>query len=269
LESLCSQGIPKIGFSGVCRMPFRCSIDSQSNVGAVLCALFGTAAIIISIALALKSNQLVKNGVSATGRVVDVRERLEPVSTPRSSAGSETVYKKRYNSTIEFTTSGGAIVRFQQGNREELGKIMEILYDPAHPENARTKSFWWLWGPSTVLGLAGLVFAAIGFGGGYLVRRRRKEINWLLQYGTRLQARIIGINEESNHYRNTRGRSHTYRYWQIVAQYRDPGSGRSLSFTSDKLNRPPPDASVGRTVEVYVDPDDPSVHYLDVSSVRS
>jgi hypothetical protein len=77
-------------------------------------------------------------------------------------------YVTRSGNPVEFTGSvGSSPAAF------DVGEPVAVLYDPAEPEGARIDSFFQLWFAALILGGIGLVFAAIGGGGGLVAWRAR------------------------------------------------------------------------------------------------
>jgi hypothetical protein len=77
-------------------------------------------------------------------------------------------YVTRSGNSVEFTGSvGSSPAAF------DVGEPVVVLYDPAQPEEGRIDSFFQLWFAALILGVIGLVFAAIGGGGALVALRTR------------------------------------------------------------------------------------------------
>jgi len=114
--------------------------------------------------LALDTRSDIARADKADGSVIDLIGE-------RDSDG-DTIYYPR----VRYVTLSGTPVEFTGSVGSSppafaVGEPVSVLYDPAEPEQARIDSFFQLWFAALILGVIGLVFAAIG-GGGTLVALR-------------------------------------------------------------------------------------------------
>lgn len=101
------------------------------------------------------------NAEQARGTVVEVAAR-----SGTDSSGNPTIY---FYPVVEFTAADGRAVRYQSSvgssrPSQQVGQAVEIVYNPANPQDARVNSFTevWLW-PVVLLGM-GAVFVLAGVG---------------------------------------------------------------------------------------------------------
>lgn len=121
--------------------------------------LFGTiglAALVSGTRWGLESYPLYRDSVPTQGTVVDQYQK-------KNDKTSEVLYFP----VIEFTTSGMEKVCFRGSAGSfsspgyELGTVVDVLYDPRNPANARMGSIKQLWmGPLTAAGI-GLVLSLL------------------------------------------------------------------------------------------------------------
>ena len=108
---------------------------------------------------------------TAEGRVVDV---VKVVRRERRGSGSRSssVDRTYYHPVVQFTTARGQVVRFQSDDGDtkpayEVEDLVQVLYDPANPQDARLDTLWSRWGqPVLLLGLGSFGLAVC-----WLVRR--------------------------------------------------------------------------------------------------
>ncbi|HEY2016491.1 MAG TPA: DUF3592 domain-containing protein [Bryobacteraceae bacterium] len=157
-----------------------------------------------------------------------------------------------------------ARVRFQAGDGRELifvsaygtsppafptGGHVEVLYDPEDPANARINTFAALWiFPVIFLGM-GLLFVLCGSAPLAWQRHVDRRDEWLRSNGRRIQAAFDRVEVNPGR-RSRRGSG-----WRIVCHWDDPVSKQTRVFRSHNLWQDPTRRIKGKTVEVFVDPD--------------
>ena len=129
----------------------------------VLFVLIGLAVLIGGVVTAIKQTRKVARGVTATGTVVDLVQRV-------FNPGSAGVYCP----VVQFTTALGQPVRFESGfgtmpASHRVGQSIAVRYDPADPQKAEVDSATSRWlVPGCMIGMGimflamGVVFVAIG-----------------------------------------------------------------------------------------------------------
>jgi hypothetical protein len=100
----------------------------------------------------------------------------------RAEVATGTVIADRGTPVIRFRTAEGAEWTFRGGVTSDppafdAGEQVEILYDPAHPADARLRTFAQLWFDAAILSGLGAIFALIGGGilGARMLRARSRE----------------------------------------------------------------------------------------------
>ena len=129
----------------------------------ILFVLIGLAVLIGGVVTAIKQTRKVARGVTATGTVVDLVQRV-------FNPGSAGVYCP----VVQFTTALGQSVRLESGfgtmpASHRVGQSIAVRYDPADPQKAEVDSVTSRWlAPGCMIGMGimffamGVVFLAIG-----------------------------------------------------------------------------------------------------------
>lgn len=200
--------------------------------------------------------------VRTTAVVVDFETR-------RSSGSKSTT--TTYAPMFEFSDREGtkrrvASATSSSGQEHRIGQRVEVLYLPSAPEQARLDTWAERWLAVTILGSIGGVFSLVGLGLLAIGLRFSKEQrpatggesagDWPTEPRT-VQARVVSVE---------RGEARVGRRpWFVVAQWRDPATGRVHVFESEEIDFDPSEHVLGRTVEVHVDSDDPDDYSIDLS----
>jgi len=182
----------------------------------------------------------------------------------RSSSGSGSGSSYSYYPIVRFRTAGGEEIQFRGrvGSNPpsyRRGERIGVLYDPQTPELAEIDGFFSLWGGVLILGLIGLVFAAVGIGHWvWHVAKLRLEA-WLARNGQRVNAEVVDVRLGGMRRRGRQSR------WRIVAQWMDPLTRKVHVFKSRTLGFDPEPYLKGETVPVLIDPKNPRRYALDLS----
>ena len=136
------------------------------------------------------------------------------------------------------------------------GERVTVRYQTANPENARIDSFTENWLISLILGLMGAVFTAVGVAVGAYAWRQKKNLQWLKDFGTRVQAKFTGVVVDYK----VNGRSP----WRLTAQWQDPSSGVVCTFKSDAIWFDPTEYVKRDTLDVLYNPEKPTMHTIEV-----
>jgi hypothetical protein len=259
------------------------------NVFRIVRVVFGVVGIgllVASVVAVGHTRSFLADAVSAPGVV----EGLVPrTSTDRDNRTSTT-----YAPQVRFTTAAGESVTFVSGSSSsppayQVGDTVEVLYVAADPRRARVHDWFSLWGLPTILGGLGAVFAAIGGSlavaalrgrrigprpvAGMAVRTPRRAAPdeepdeepdaeadaELRRHGVRVHADVQHVRPTGAVADNGSG------VYRIVAQWLDPDRHEVRVFTSHDIPYDPTPYLAGRTVDVYIAPDDPSRHLVDIS----
>jgi hypothetical protein len=187
--------------------------------------------------------------ISAPGTVVD----LEPTSGSRGG----TTYKP----VFEFTDRDDHLHRVTGSVASsppsfKRGEAVRVLYQPENPDQAHLDSFMDTWFLPLIFGTLGTVFTSIA--GGCLIYglRRRTRRTSLIASGTRIQARVDGVEHDRN--TSVNGRNP----WRIVAQWQHPVDQKVYVFRSDSIWFDPT-PYLHQSVDVLVDIDHPHRYVMD------
>ena len=122
----------------------------------ILFVLIGLAVLIGGVVTAIRQTRNEARGVTATGTVVDLVQRV-------LNPGSAGVYCP----VVQFTTALGQPVRFESGfgtmpASHRVGQSIAVRYDPADPQKAEVDSATSRWlVPGCMIGM-GIMFLAMG-----------------------------------------------------------------------------------------------------------
>jgi hypothetical protein len=87
---------------------------------------------------------------------------------------------------------------------------------------------------------------------------RKQQFQWLKQHGQRVTAQITSVKENTHVRMNYRSPMVIYATWQ------DPGTSKTYTFHSTNLLFDPRPRLSGPTIDVILDPRDPSKYYMDL-----
>jgi hypothetical protein len=215
-----------------------------------LFAVLGAVLIVIAVWVQAGEQRFIRSAERTTGTVTDlVRD---------SDSDGSTVYYP----VIAFRTSAGADVTFRSNTGSNppsyrVGESVEVLYDPADPQRARTSGYFALHIGSFVLTVLGAVWGLIGGIWWWLQRRAAKLAEELRSTGRRITAKVLEIELR----RNIRvGNRHP---WRIVAEWQESPSSDPVVFRSANIWEDPT-PHVGETVEVLVDRYDTKRYLVDL-----
>ncbi|SEA43109.1 DUF3592 domain-containing protein [Microbulbifer marinus] len=195
-----------------------------------------------------------------TRAMLDSADRVQgEVIDMARSPGSTT-----YAPHVRFTARSGAEYEFTSStssNPPEFssGDIVEVLYDPASPEDAIINSFMQLWFGALLLGGMGTIFFSIGL---FLVTanlRARRRISRLQATGKPVLADYQCV--ELNTSLVVNGRSP----YRLVAQWQNPRTRKIHIFKSENLWFNPEKYVDRQQVSVLVDPKKLARYYMDIS----
>ena len=119
---------------------------------------------LIGAFLSYKSSKaLTTNGIETQGLVVDIIKRVNE-STDTNGGYTRSV---TYAPKIEFQDIQGHKHQFVSSLstsriKWEKGDSLPVIYDPEHPDKAKLKSFWALYGLAVILAFMGGIFTLFG-----------------------------------------------------------------------------------------------------------
>lgn len=147
-----------IGFSRAMR---AVSVKLQTTKNRRVGPLFaggGALFLLIAIGTAAYTVYFVHTALRAGGSVVEMQQ-----TTDKDSGDV------LYAPTFQFRDSAGvshtvASTVYQSPPAFHVGDTVSVIYLANHPDSARINAYWDVWGFTTVFGILGVVFSAIGLG---------------------------------------------------------------------------------------------------------
>ncbi len=202
--------------------------------------------------LAKDSTNLVQHGIRSQGTVI---EMVRVIGRKGST----------YKPVVRFTTPEGenvTVQSFSSSNppRYEPGDGVTIIYPPGHPEKANIDSFLDLWMPTILVSLIGVGFFIIAIVTTIRFIKKRQLQDWLKQHGRRIITEYTGVDI------NRRIRVNGHNPFQIRSRWKDPATNTEYTFESEDFWDNPTDALQNtKTIEVLIDPVDPTRYSMDTS----
>jgi hypothetical protein len=210
----------------------------------------GLTALIGGLAWGAKRIFLYKNGVAATGVVVETYQSSSTDSDGHSSVS--------YYPVVEFRTSDGRTCRFKGSTGSsspdfEDGAVVKLRYNPSDPNEAQLTNFSQFWLGPVAITAAGLIalFLGIGsfimlgegdngFAGIKALMQRQMLAN--MKDAVRIEGHIKYVKQKAP------GK------YVFVCSAQRPGSGFEDEFESDVFDFNPGNEFAGRSVTVCLDP---------------
>jgi len=227
-------------------------------------------------------------GRMTEGRVVD--QHKEYVTLTHSSRNrDDTLFSDtkssswvRYSPIVDFHTEDGKPVRFQgrvSAPSKPLiatGATVRVYYDPGNPANACIGTFSELWLRPLVMALAGLVFLVSGVLG-FVASGRVLSAALAEARSPETLERLVqdDLRESYNfkvHIQGTIDRvqalgGHGPPLYEFICKGVRPGATTAEEFRSVSIPFKPGSDFVGRTVDIYLDPEEPGRYYLPMGSL--
>ena len=219
----------------------------------VLFAVIGLGLLAGAIAVTLNTHAFIATAKHAPGTVTELVPKRD------KDDGSTT-----YTPVVMFEADSGASVSFSSSFSSNppsyaVGEKVDVLYAPGDPNQARINGFGSLWFGSLILGGLGAVFSAIGFGILIASRLGKRRRDWLMAYGTEIQADFQSVE------RNTSLKVNGKNPWRIVAQWQNPEDGRVHVFNSENLWFDPTTFVKTKQLKVLLDPKNSKRYHVDIS----
>ncbi|WP_428265295.1 DUF3592 domain-containing protein [Haliangium sp.] len=216
-------------------------------------AVVGAGLLLLGGLLVRDSYLFTSSATKVNGTVVEIESRYD--------SDDDLVYRP----VVEYPEPAGGSSRFTEPmwsglKRYRVGERVEVAYSA--DGEARIVSFFSLYGAGLIFAAIGAVFAAVGGGMEWRRRRRQAQIRRLLQRGTRVMATVVELTRDQ---RISVNDVHPY-ILQVEAEDADTGARRR--FTSDRFWELPKHLpQPGDEVKVVFDPDDPEVHWVDLTAI--
>jgi hypothetical protein len=193
----------------------------------------------------------VDRAIAVPGTVIDLESSRSSDST---SYFPVVKYKTRSGQERTFRSSSGS-----NPPGFAVGETVEVLYDEAHPSDAKIRSFFSLWGGPAIVAGMGTVFLLIGGGIVYVRRRLAAQAEHLRRRGTPVETEFQSVEQNKSFQVNGRYP------WRIVTQWKNPATGEIHLFHSENLWFDPTAHVTSKQVIVYMDSRNPKRYYIDVS----
>lgn len=143
----------------------------------------------------------------------------------------------------------------------KVGENLNIIYDPNNPEKAKIDSFFNLWLGEILFSAIGLIFFIIGIFVLVSAIKRKRDVEWLMQNGTKIMAKVSSVSQSLT--RSRRGSS--YLKYYINAQWLNPADNTMHIFESDFLDFDPSLFVINKDIEVIIDQNNPKRYFIDLS----
>ncbi len=217
----------------------------------------GVLMIVGAIAIGVARMRFEAEALRADGEIIGLRE-----STSRDSDGN---ISTTYCPQFRFTDVRGRVFDVEASGCSKpagyaIGERVPVLYRAAAPQRASLDGFTERWLASVVVGGIGLVFLIIGLAFVLPMLAARRRARELSASGRPVTARVVEVARFNGLKIN--GRSP----WRIHAQWQDTATGMVHVVHSDNL-RYDPTPYVGETIRVMIDPQRPSRHWVDTSTL--
>lgn len=227
-------------------------------VGAIFAGV-GAVLLIAAVVLLYRDSAFAHRAARAEGMVIDLARQVS--RDDRQSRPSIT-----YTAVIEFIDKTERRHEFAERisanpPRFSVGQHVQVLYDPMHPANAAVDDFWGRKGVAAIIGGVALIITTLGIVLLVIDWRQRRRRKRLLGQGRPIEADFLHIFRDE---RTSRNGDHPYR---VVAQARDPATGRLRRFESDALWVDPSKALEGQTIRILIDPVDTRSYYMDIAPI--
>lgn len=159
---------------------------------------------------------------------------------------------------IRYETEAGAFsgpLGFYSSSMRE-GDTVPIYYDPQNPGRMYATSIGTL---NAVFITVSILLLVLGSGLVLHSIMKGKRERWLLEHGTRIQAKVTGIEVD----RTVSSNRHPFR---LICQHKMP-DGTIWEFLSGHIWYDPEDLLTSDMVDVYLDPKNMERYYVDLSTV--
>jgi hypothetical protein len=169
-----------------------------------------------------------------------------------------------FSADIQFATPDGRSHTFssimRSVNELRAGRKVTVVYEIDDPDHARVdmgKSH--PWEGAILLSVWGGIFALLGGIPLYFRARKAKREDWLKLNGRTVQAEFAGVHLNTDLIVN--GRSP----YRVAAEWKDPATNQTYSFSSDNLWSDPAEHLTSKVISVVIDPGNPKRYWMDLS----
>lgn len=234
-------------------------MSSERFLSVISAILFivGAALLAFAIWLASDSIKFLYGSLHAEGVVVELVEK--------AGKDRDNNHMMLWYPVVEFTAQPDQTIHFESrlGSSPSMyskGQSVDVVYQPFNPQDARINSTMDMWYMPGFLGSAALLMILVSMGLVFSILSRRRERKRLMSIGHVITTEVYGVMPDIS--MSIRGR-HPYR---ILSRYHHMESGKTYVFESDPIWYNPEDFfSETKDLSVYVDPQDYSRYYIDLS----
>ena len=201
------------------------------------------------------TQEFIKDSVLAQGKVIELIRHI--------SEDSEGYISYTYRPQVEFLTPEGEINQFESNMGSNppayrVNEAVEVVYLTNAPEQAKINSFTSLWLLPLILAGIGFLNIAIGLGMIVYTRIKKKQRDWLQQFGRRVQSQFKSVELNTSYKIN--GRS-PYRIFSQLDE-----AGQVCIFKSENLWFDPSSyLQKDQEITVLVDPQNMKKYVMDLS----
>ncbi len=216
--------------------------------------LVGVAFLIVALFTVRSELSFREGAITAPGIVVDL--------APTQSSKGGTSYKPVFRFTDrndKVHTVTGSLSSSPPSYRP--GEAVSVLYRTDDPDGAQIDSFMESWFLPLIFGSIGTVFTAVASGFGMYSLRARRRRSWLAANGTRIQARVSGVELDTS--TSSRGR----KPWRIAAQWQNSIDQKVYVFYSDPIWFDPTPYLKSETIEVLINVNNPHEYAMSIDSL--
>lgn len=204
------------------------------------------------------TRSFLEHAIRTQGTVVALVPRYSNNSSNNSTNSSPT-----YAPMVRFSHAG-QVIDFTASTSSnppsyQVGERVGVLYLESAPFQARLDSFFSVWGATVVLVPLGAIFLLIG---GLMIivpRMRARADDRLVHEGVAIDADLQGVDLNTTVTINGRNP------YRISAQWQDPATSRVYVFVSRDIWFDPTKFITGKSVRVFIAPNNPKKYYVDLS----
>ncbi|WP_337270297.1 DUF3592 domain-containing protein [Oryzifoliimicrobium ureilyticus] len=217
-------------------------------------AAVGFLLLIGSAVLFYRDQQFVARALRAEGRVSDLIIDRSSNSSGYRAIITFTDVNGKSHELIDSITSTPP--RFSEGD------TVTVLYDPQEPLNGVTDDLFGRWFGVGIILFLGVIFTIVGLVIAWFEARPRKRLQELQKNGVAVDASFKQVVINAAYSVNGRNP------YQVVAEGKNPFTGKTQFFKSENLWEEPLDLVVGQKLRVLIHPKHPDRHMVDLSPAR-
>ncbi|MDY0985876.1 hypothetical protein BSF41_32670 [Flavobacterium sp. ACN2] len=168
--------------------------------------------------------------------------------------------KEYYHPVITFKTNKEKNIKFIASASGHspiygVGESVEIIYDPAYPEEAMIKQYFSV----TAIPILLICVSVLSFFTLFIFSFSHKKAKYIFENGTRIITQFDSIKRTRTHI--IKGRL----LCQICTTYRDPNTDKVRVFKSAKILMDPTGFIKSKNITVILHPENPKKYLMDIS----